>query len=570
MKIKLKNNSMRKRIFQLTVLQIFVPILFLGIISMSISVSIIKKQMEKYMGTVADSVEDRLEECSDSIFLASQEIVYDNEVFKCLTSNDPEFNPESEYLFNMIQRILLSRNEIDAICLFINDVEVKGAKCEITLPEKNSVAYNEITKLAKGQKGKMFWYADKIGDDVKNIFIVRTLYNPYTDKEKGVVMFQMRKDIFNETVGKIDIDNYNFAIFSSKGEVIYSGSDNITSEDLPPEGKMTSRGRMTICKMIDDIGWYIVGYVNLNWLYKDIYFLIECMLLLCLISTVLLIMFSIYIQRKYVDPINNLIEIMNGWNEDGAIENIYKDRSDEIGELYKEFCGISERIINLININYRDKIIKNEIELKMLQSQINPHFLFNTLESISCVARINDIPEISRMVIALSDIMQKSMGKGERLTTFGKELEHADNYLYIIKVRFGDKISVRKHIAEDTLDVIVPTLILQPILENAVQHGIMPMDGEGHIDIRSELKDGSLVIEIEDDGVGINAEQMSLINKNLNISNEEYLKNTAHIGLGNVHRRLKLLCGEASGISIRDSAPGGVIVRIEICPKEDK
>jgi two-component system, LytTR family, sensor kinase len=188
--------------------------------------------------------------------------------------------------------------------------------------------------------------------------------------------------------------------------------------------------------------------------------------------------------------------------------------------------------------------------IEALSSQINPHFLFNTLASISSLIRSQ--PDTARMLIAkLSNLLRQLLKSRDHFVTLREEIESIDQYLDIEVVRFGPQLSVDKQISADTLDLIVPSMILQPIVENSIKHGVGPKVGGGRITIRSRREDGHAVIEVVDDGVGMS---------------EEELSEAMHggIGLSNVDERLRVIYGANYRLKLESVPGGGSSVRIEI------
>ncbi len=189
-------------------------------------------------------------------------------------------------------------------------------------------------------------------------------------------------------------------------------------------------------------------------------------------------------------------------------------------------------------------------KVEALKSQINPHFLFNTLASVSSLIRSQ--PETARMVVQkLSGLLRKLMQSDEQFVTLREELDAIDEYLAIEVVRFGPRLSVRKTVSSETLDVIVPSLLLQPLVENAIKHGLSRKVGPGCITIRAWRDRHATIIEVEDDGLGISEERLETAMR-------------AGIGLSNVNERLRVLYG-AQGRLLLSGVPGkGALARVEI------
>src|SRR5919201_1209535 len=188
--------------------------------------------------------------------------------------------------------------------------------------------------------------------------------------------------------------------------------------------------------------------------------------------------------------------------------------------------------------------------IEALANQINPHFLFNTLTSISSLIRTQ--PETARMLIAkLSGLLRRLLRATDHFVTLREEIDAIDEYLHIESVRFGPQLRIEKQIHPDTLDVIVPSLILQPLVENSIKHGLSRKVGEGRITIRSVLRDGHAIIEVDDDGLGMSEERL-----------EQALG--GGIGLSNVNERLRTIYGANYQLRLR-SVPGkGTCASVEI------
>jgi two-component system LytT family sensor kinase len=189
--------------------------------------------------------------------------------------------------------------------------------------------------------------------------------------------------------------------------------------------------------------------------------------------------------------------------------------------------------------------------LDALTSQINPHFLFNTLNTVSSLIRFD--PDMARdVVLKLSNILRRLLRKNETFVPLREEIEFIDNYLDIEVIRFGrDKLQIFKEIEEETLEDFVPSMLLQPIVENAIKHGLAPRLEGGQIHLRSHRRDGRLLIEIEDNGMGISPERLL----------EVY---GGGIGISNVHERLRLLYGDQFKMDIRSQKGEGTQIHIEI------
>jgi two-component system, LytTR family, sensor kinase len=196
-----------------------------------------------------------------------------------------------------------------------------------------------------------------------------------------------------------------------------------------------------------------------------------------------------------------------------------------------------------------------EARLDALQSQINPHFLFNTLNSISSLVRFD--PDQARdLIVKLSKILRRLLGKHDEFVQLREEIEFIDDYLDIEVVRFGrEKLRVYKHLDPDTLDVVVPAMLLQPLVENSIKHGLAPKVDGGSITLRSRLQDGKLIVQVEDDGVGMSAPPAVAA---------QTMGSGRGIGMANVAERLQVLYGDDGKLTVRSRDTLGTLVVLEL------
>jgi two-component system, LytTR family, sensor kinase len=219
--------------------------------------------------------------------------------------------------------------------------------------------------------------------------------------------------------------------------------------------------------------------------------------------------------------------------------------------------GIELKVFNSVRIQIKleeQERLLLHARMEALQNQINPHFLFNTLNSISSLVRFD--PDTAReMISKLATILRRLLNSTDSFVPLREEVEFIDNYLDIEVVRFGtDKLRVVKELSADSLDVMVPSMLLQPLVENSIKHGLASKIEGGSIHLRSRLSDSGLVIEVEDDGVGMDATKPS----------EDESSQGTGIGMANIHERLQVLYGDTATMTIDSHEGRGTLVRIRL------
>lgn len=242
--------------------------------------------------------------------------------------------------------------------------------------------------------------------------------------------------------------------------------------------------------------------------------------------------------------------------------------SKEFAYLGNSFNAMSDKLKNQFERIYKEELALRDAKIMALQSQINPHFLNNTLEIINWEARLADDVKVCQMLEALSTMLNAAMDRKHRpLIHLSEEMMYVDAYLFIIRERLGKRLTVEKEISPETLDCYVPRLVLQPLLENAVEHGINPVQ-KGTILIRAYREQDRLLLEIENDGVTTYDDLMKIQTL---LSDEPLPEGTgsASLGIRNVHERVKIIYGQESGLSITITEKGNTLSRMNIKFEQD-
>lgn len=236
---------------------------------------------------------------------------------------------------------------------------------------------------------------------------------------------------------------------------------------------------------------------------------------------------------------------------------------DEAGQMHENFKKMMNQINFLIGENYKKQLLIKESEFKTLQAQVNPHFLYNTLESINWSAKIAGEKKISQMAESLGFVLRASINMKDMLISLNEEISIVDHYITIQSYRFEERLQFTKNIADAHLTTLIPKFIIQPLVENAIRYGLQEMIGVCKIHVSVSETEETVIICVADNGPGIETEYLEKI-----ISGNYQPKGTG-IGLRNINERIKLLFGEKYGLKIDSEIGKGTTVSI-ILPKEEK
>ena len=274
-------------------------------------------------------------------------------------------------------------------------------------------------------------------------------------------------------------------------------------------------------------------------------------IMLCV--TLLILFWSWLYSRNFSARVGCLVQKFHT-AETGDL-NIYGPiaGNDEIAELDRQFSHMLGKLDSLIQKNYIRELENKKAQLKNLQLQINPHFLYNTLETISSMAAVKQVFDICDICQKLGEIFRYNLGKnyGE-FVTVAQELGHVQNYIFIIKKRYGNRFEVFYNISIDTDNAMTLRFILQPIVENAILHGLVKQTTTGTLELSVWEEEDSLMIRVEDDGVGMDIQKVEELNRSIHVA-DNLTKTGLNIGIRNVNQRIKLACGDQYGITIKST-----------------
>ena len=241
------------------------------------------------------------------------------------------------------------------------------------------------------------------------------------------------------------------------------------------------------------------------------------------------------------------------------------EREDEIGLLQNSFADMAERTQNLIASEYIAKIEKRNAQLRALQAQINPHFIYNTLQAIGGMALKHEVPGIYEVTLNLIDIMRYSLNFSKDRVRLGDELKYLQSYLQIQNLRFGRRLDLAFDAPEECFEYLVPKLILQPLVENCFEHGLSERAGRWVVTIRAAVSGKDLLLTVTDNGVGIPPEKLEQIRATLESGTDMSLRGAEHIGLTNVNARIRLMFGgEDYGLVIDSDPDTGTSITVRL------
>lgn len=309
-------------------------------------------------------------------------------------------------------------------------------------------------------------------------------------------------------------------------------------------------------------GLYVMGAVKISEFNAAQKSIAAAIIITGLTLTLFALLLTLFISRLIIKPLSLLTRRMNDYRLEHN-NTVYPNSADEIGVLFESFNTMDKTIHTLIEDKNRESQIRKTAELKALQAQITPHFLYNTLNSITALAKLYGVKDIEKMTIALSRFFMKSLNNGVELLSIQDELEQLMSYVYLQKIRYGEKFDVEINIPDELKRYSICKLTLQPLVENCIYHAFTRIDYKGIITI-SAKKDGDLIyITVSDNGIGDITVNFKAINEYVNKS-FDFNEPMEKYGIHNVAQRIKLYFGSDCGLHYSPNPNGGLNVCISI------
>lgn len=401
-----------------------------------------------------------------------------------------------------------------------------------------------------------------------------------SDEKEGVFFIDLNYSAISGLCDQSTVGTKGYAfILDAKGNIVYHPqqqqlynelqTENIslimdTDEDTVLTGTGND-GKLYSISRSEKTGWTVVDCTNVKELLSKSRQAQSVYVLTAIILVIVALLFSRFMARSITLPIQKLRDSMKKVQEgDFSVSDVVVDSKNEIGSLTKSFDVMTHRIHELMEQNVHEQEEKRKSELKALQSQINPHFLYNTLDSIIWMAEGKKNEEVVLMTASLARLLRQSISNEDEVVPIANEVEYARGYLTIQKMRYKDKLEFQIEVDSSILYIPLIKLVLQPIIENAIYHGLKYKESKGLLIVKGFMKDGNAVLQVIDDGVGMDEETLAHIYDKHKVN---YHSNG--VGVYNVQKRLKLYYGEDYGITYTSELGKGTTATITIPGRQE-
>lgn len=574
-----RNRNVSQKIFMNHILVIVITIATLSAIVISVSTDSLETLADyntlQMIKQVSNSLDAQIREYEDMMYYLST----DEDIIEAMAGKEGiDATMPDSYEARILSRMAAyeGRNKgIVGILIATQDDRVYANKMQrlsrdpimreswyeeaVNEPEALHLISNPLGRNLKGDRVATF------GDDV--VSLSKAIYDE-KGKILGVILMDIDHKIFEDIIATSFIGKTGFVfVQDTEGQIVYTKVNDVVYHIPPqviPDNEMTARVRVkgndykVSTRESMYTGWTTVGVFSLTEALAPVKRLQGIILILSLVFIIIAFILSYYLAESFTKPIGALKNLMKR-AEDGELDLEYDGTDeDEIGQLGHSFNAMMLSMTSLIQLVYKEQKERREAELEIFRAQIKPHFLYNTLDTIHWLVKENKNDDAGRMIMALTRLFRITLSKGKDRIPMEEEIRHVQSYLTIQSVRYADKFDYTIDCPNQMRQLHVTKLIIQPLVENALYHGIKEKRGKGQIDIRCFIEDGDMKIQVSDNGVGICESEVKRMNDVLN----HKVDRASEYGIINVHEKIRLMFGERYGLDIQSEIGKGTCVII--------
>lgn len=576
-----------KRHMQPQSIQMTIAISFtiVSLISMGVlGISLYSRFVNKMQDMTTQSAEQLLNQTATNLedYLRNMRRISDAMYYSVIKDKDLEMETLDEEM-NLLYEA--NKDNLISIACYTNEGELVAAAPVATKKEQPDIVNQEWFTEAVGQMENVHFstpHVQNLFDDSSyRYYWVISLSQAVEltnngNSTLGVLLVDMNYSSIEQLLTKANTDNASEYIYlmDSNGEIIYHPKQKLIYTNLYQENNLAAAAyedgsvqeefggekRLVTVKTISYTGWKLVSVVPMSSFEMGLSGMRMFVILLTALVMLMIIVLNQLVSARIANPLQKLNESVKEWEAGNLNPDIYVGGSLEVEHLGKTLRSTVEQIRELMHDILVEQEEKRKSELDALQSQINPHFLYNTLDSIVWMIEGERYEDAVFMITQLASLFRISLSRGKTIISIEDEIKHAKNYMNIQKIRYKNIFSVDFDIAEDILNCCTVKLVIQPLLENAIYYGVECMDGDGEIRVVGYRKEHDIYIEVRDNGLGMPKETVEA----LLTENNRVRKSGSGVGLINVHNRIRLRFGNSYGLEIESQPDEGTTVRIHL------
>ncbi|AFH61763.1 sensor histidine kinase [Paenibacillus caseinilyticus] len=577
-------HSIAVQLYLLFFISILIPVLIGGYLSYQKSARMIEEQVSHVATLTIKQVRDNLDFVFKRLDDTSMRLFSSPLIQEALEGSGSS-EPFEQYKLNydakqFLYQIIMNMPEI--MDIYILDVNRENSVISSSIQSLTDPWETEWYRRIVEADGRTVWfglsnisYLKGVDMGIPVFGVGRTVKEVETGRIIGVMFIEVRGKVLTDTLGEMRFGRTGYTYLVDEGNrFAYHGDTSLYGQrsalQLPGQTEVLEvegRQQMVIPAELGN-GWKVTGIVPLEELVAGTVEIRDLTVWIALGSGVVALIMGYYVAQRIGRPLVHLSQLMHrGETGDLTVRSPIQGRN-EIGRLSRSFNKMIARIQQLIERIAEEESEKKKAEIRALRYQINPHFLYNTLNTIRWMAKLQRTDDVAAMISTLVHILESSLERTGPIVTLGEELQLLEKYMIIQQYRYNNGVTLSVQCPQELSGLTMPRMLLQPVVENAIFHGIAPRDDKGSVGITVYRQGEDAVIVIEDDGVGIPAEKLPYL---LGGAGGSRTGGMTRIGLSHVHQTLQLYYGSDYGVTVESREGTGTRVQLTfpIRQKED-
>ncbi|MFF2093702.1 sensor histidine kinase [Paenibacillus sp. NPDC058174] len=576
-------SSLKRKLSFLLLLSVLIPLLALGLFSYDMAATATEQKAKQSGLSILSQTATNLEFIVQDIENISIFIIGQKDIQQYLSNRGDDAVKQTQ-MIEFLSNLVFSKS-------YISDITIYPMYQSHLL--SNTTIFKTKLPTISGQDGQSFQASEKwwsaryetttAAGTKQVISLVRPIRSINSFKQIGTLVISVDEKALSRILAQAGMPGGGSVVLSNTEGQLLTGSiqeemPSTMEELLPGYAAKGHSGavnygsgddkRTVLHDTVAGVNWRLTGIMPFSEYRSQNNYVLKIMAIVIVLSIIIVTALVLYFVQRITNPLTMLTQFLKSSNPEEPMQTYRVETMDEVGQLVRSYNKFSERIAALTEQVKLEESYKKEADMQALQAQINPHFLYNTLSSIHWMALMNQDAKTADMVGSLSDFLRFSLNKGEEFCPVEQEAAHAGHYATIQAIRFPDRFKLTMRIDPELRELLMLKLLLQPLIENALIHGVQKKESFGEITVTAQRQGSWMAFAVSDNGAGMDALKLAAIEKELHgpddrIRERERLQEGSY-GLRNVHKRLLLHYGTEAGLRVESTEQLGTRVSFAI------
>ncbi|WP_182200193.1 cache domain-containing sensor histidine kinase [Paraliobacillus salinarum] len=562
--------SLKNQLTVFILVVVLIPVCLLGMFAYMMTIQVSKERAAISGESSIDQLQDTIEFIVSDIENISVFLIGHQSVQDYLRQKEDLIGQQRE-IYGFLSNLAFSKR-------YIENIKITPINGNETI--STSLVSEDIQIDTNNQTKGQWWSVKEKNQTLDGrkemITLTRPIRSTHNYNLIGYLSISLSQEVITEYLDSIDLEWSGLVLIMNEEQLLAQNTNQapieIDRETLSQSVKDWGNNQRFVhtfgndkatvfTRKISSVNWKLIEIIPFKEYSSQNQYVLSLTTYFVALAVLLITGLVIFFISKVFKPLTTLTKSIQESNPGDRIQSVVSYSDNEIGELITSYNNLNQRIATLMDEVKKNESNKRTLDLQALQSQINPHFLYNTLASVHWIALSAKSYDIVKVVSHLSEFLRFSLNKGNEYCTVEQEVGNLIHYLEILKIRYPDSFELHVDIPDELKQHTMLKLVLQPLIENSINHGFFSIEGHyGVIDVTAEACDGSIFFQVSDNGIGMSAEKVEELNHQFITDQDTEVVVGKNYGLRNVNLRLMLHFGESSGLHIESEQNKGTVI----------